>query len=300
MKADKPLELAYPISDLEFSLFQGLIQRHSGIFLSEAKKPMLVLRLARRLRALGMDSFRDYYDLVSGSDESERIAMLDCVCTNETRFFREPEQLEYFERRTFPFWKQEAESGKRPRRISVWSAGCSTGEEPYSIATMLFRNFPGWKLQVVATDISTTALARASAAVWPADRLLQVPRQYAKSFVRVPGKDRAMTIDPPVRSMVRFQRLNLMDQGYLLPFVFDAIFCRNVLIYFDAATRQEVVGRLLERLAPSGYLMLGQAECLSSHRDKLAPVAPSAYLHRAAQTVSLLRSHGRATGSANC
>jgi chemotaxis protein methyltransferase CheR len=276
------LEPLVPISDKEFALFQRLISREAGIYLSAAKKHLLVARLMRRLRDLGLSSFEAYYERVSGPAQSERILMLDCVCTNETRFFREPEQLEYLERNIVPKWRVQAHRGERERRIRVWSAACASGEEPYSLAMILVRHFPpasGWLIEITATDLSTRALERARAAVWPAERTREIPKEYSRELILEPkeGGQHIITIPPAVRSLVKFQRLNLNDVFYPLPHRFDLIVCRNVLIYFDAATRQAVVNRALERLSPSGYLFIGQSECLGNSKGRLIALAPAIY-----------------------
>src|SRR5579884_580206 len=151
------------ISDRDFHLFQVLVYGESGVWLSEAKKALLCGRLAKRLRFLSVKSLRDYYKLVL-TDPEERVQMINLLCTHETQFFREAHHFEFLARQVIPAWKQEAARGERPRRINVWSAGCSTGEEPYSIAMLLLDHFPrksGWEVKIAATDISTRALERA-------------------------------------------------------------------------------------------------------------------------------------------
>src|SRR5689334_3217401 len=157
-----PLGSSRVLNTREFRLFQRLIHREAGIHLSDAKKVLVEGRLARRLRELALD-FDAYYRLVEG-DEAERVRMLDCICTNETHFFREPRQFEFLETHVFPEWRARAEAGTMARRIRVWSAGCSTGEEPYSVAMAFLARFPpssGWEIEVVATDLSTRVLDRA-------------------------------------------------------------------------------------------------------------------------------------------
>jgi chemotaxis protein methyltransferase CheR len=162
-----------PITNQEFALFQALIHREAGICLSPAKKTLLVGRLTRRLRDMGLNSFEAYYRRVVERGEEELARLLDCICTNETHFFREPPQFEFLELRGFPEWAARAASGLRARRIRVWSAGCSTGEEPYSVAMTLWEHFPpadGWEIEILATDLSTRALEQARAAVWPIEK----------------------------------------------------------------------------------------------------------------------------------
>ena len=266
----------------EFRLFQGLIQREAGIHLSDAKKVLVEGRLARRLRDLGVD-FGAYYGLVE-SDPQERVRMLDCICTNETHFFREPRQFEFLENQVFPEWRARAEAGGMARRVRVWSAGCSTGEEPYSVAMAFLASFPpssGWEIDIVATDLSTRVLERAQAALWTIDKAKEIPGGYLKAFMlRGTGPEEGrMKAGPLVRSRVRFHRLNLNAEPFTFAGRFDLVFCRNVLIYFDAASKARVVGRLLDRLDPQGYLLLGHAETVTGLNARTRSVGPTVYAH---------------------
>ena len=266
----------------EFRLFQALIQREAGIHLSEAKKVLVEGRLARRLRELGLD-FADYYGLVE-TDPHEKVRMLDCICTNETHFFREPRQFEFLESHVFPEWRARAEAGTMARQVRVWSAGCSTGEEPYSVAMAFLARFPpssGWEIEVVATDLSTRVLDRAQAAVWPIDKAREIPEPYLKAFMlRGSGPEEGrMKAGPLVRSRVRFQRLNLNAEPFTFAGRFDLVFCRNVLIYFDAASKARVVSRLLERMEPRGYLFLGHAETVTGLGARTRSIGPTVYTH---------------------
>lgn len=266
----------------EFRLFQALIHGEAGIHLSEAKKVLVEGRLARRLRDLGLD-FADYYRLVE-SDPRERVHMLDCICTNETHFFREPRQFEFLESDVFPEWRERAESGRMSRRVRVWSAGCSTGEEPYSIAMAFLAAFPsasGWEIDILATDLSTRVLDRAQAAVWPIDKAKEIPDPYLKAFMlRGTGPEEGrMKAGPLLRSRVRFQRVNLNAEPFTFAGRFDLVLCRNVLIYFDAASKARVLSRLLERLDPHGYLFLGHAETVTGLNARTRSVGPTVYAH---------------------
>jgi chemotaxis protein methyltransferase CheR len=267
----------------EFKLLRGLIYKEAGIYLSEAKQALVVGRLSRRLRDLQLDSFAAYYEIVR-ADGEERARMLDCICTNETHFFREPRQFEFLEQKVFPQWINRAAAGLMPRRIRVWSAACSTGEEPCSLAMILLAHFPpdsGWSLDILATDLSTRALESAKAGVWRIEKAAEIPPDYLKAFMlRGTGtQEGAMKAGPGVRSILRFQRVNLNEARYPVAGPFDLVFCRNVLIYFDAASKARVVGRLLEQLAPDGYLCLGHAESLNSVSQRARSVGPTVYMH---------------------
>jgi chemotaxis protein methyltransferase CheR len=266
-----------PMSEREFRGFRELVYRECGIHMSEPKRELLVARLSRRIRTLGMMRFGEYLDLVERAPQ-ERVEMLDRIVTNETRFFREPRQFDYLEAEVIPRWRDEAVKRLRPRRVRVWSAGCSTGQEPYSIAMTLLAQLDGWDIEILATDLSGRALRQAMAGVWPAEKATEIPEQYLKTYMLrgVRSQEGRMTASDEARSVIRFQRLNLHEE---LPEVgtFDLIFCRNVLIYFDVASRTQAVTRILARLAPAGYLFLGHSESLLSSGLRLRPMAPSVY-----------------------
>jgi chemotaxis protein methyltransferase CheR len=266
-----------PMSDREFRGFRDLVYRESGIHISEHKRELLTARLSRRIRTLGMLRFGQYLALVE-REAQERVEMLDRLVTNETRFFREPAQFAYLETQILPRWCAEAANRTRPRRVRVWSAGCSSGQEPYSIAMTLLAGLEGWDIEVLATDISGRALRQAIAGVWPVEKAGEIPEKYLKAHMLrgVRSQSGTMSADEALRAVIRFQRLNLHEE---LPELgaFDLIFCRNVLIYFDLASRTKAVTRILTRLAPSGYLFLGHSESLLSSGLRLRPMAPSVY-----------------------
>ncbi len=284
---------ARSVSDVEFERFQALVHREAGIWLSPVKKALLAGRLAKRLRELGLASYGDYYEIVR-ADEAERTHMLDCICTNETHFFREPRHFEVLAECVYPAWQAEADAGRRPRRIRAWSAACSTGEEPYTLAMSLLRAFPpgsGWDIEILATDLSTRVLERARQAVWPIVKSREIPPACLKAFMlRGTGSQEGrMKAGPEIRSLVRFARLNLNEEAYPAAGQFDLLFCRNVLIYFDAATKARVIDRLLGHLAPAGLLFLGHAESLGSAADRLRTVIPTVYVRAGATGAPLRR-----------
>lgn len=267
-----------PMTEHEFVLFRDLIRHEAGIALGPAKKPLLVARLSRRLRELGVRSFREYFQRVERS-ESEKIVLLDSICTNETHFFREPRQFDFVEDVALPRWEALAAAGRAPRSLRVWSAACSTGEEPYSLAMTLLRRLPGWDIEILSTDLSTRALARASAGVWRIDKARAIDQRNRKAFMlRGTGSwDGWMKAGSALRSVVRFERLNLVGDEWPARGPFQLVFCRNVLIYFEPATKVRVVNRLLDRLHPEGYLFLGDAESLVGVCPRARPVGPTVY-----------------------
>jgi chemotaxis protein methyltransferase CheR len=267
----------YRIADDDFRRFQDLVQGETGIQLPESKRALLVGRLARRLRELNLSSFGDYYRRVTDqNDSAERIRMIDRICTNETYFFREPRQFEFLEREVLSAWTA---AGGRERRIRVWSAACATGEEPYSVAMTLLFHLPGWEIEVFASDLSTQALDRARAGVWPIEKSREIPERYLKAFMlRGVGEHQGyMKASPELRDAVHFENVNLHAPLLAVQGRFDLIFCRNVLIYFSAEGRASVVNRLVRHLSPNGYLFLGHAETLNGLNDQMRSVGPTVY-----------------------
>ena len=272
-----------PVSDREFALFQKLIYRKAGIHLAPAKKALLEARLTRRLRELGLSSFEAYYRHILEVDHSdELIVLLDRISTNETHFFREPKQFEFLENEVLPAWKERNRSAGGTRHIRVWSAACSSGEEPYSLAMMLWDHFPpgsGWDFEILATDLSTRMLGAGSAGIWPIAKASEIPQDYLKKYMLKGTGEQSgnMKAGAELRSVVRFERLNLNDDDYPVAGNLDLIFCRNVLIYFDTRSRARVIQRLVDRLAPNGFLFVGHAESLTGVTDRVRYVVPTIY-----------------------
>ena len=266
----------------EFRLFQRLIEDEAGIHLVNAKRVLVEGRLARRLRELDLD-FPAYYALVE-ADAQERVRMLDCISTNETHFFREPRQFEFLENRLLPEWQARVQSLGLSRRFRVWSAGCSTGEEPCSVAMSFLARFPpgsGFGIEILATDLSSRVLEKARAGVFPLEKSNEIRASYLKTFMLKGTGPQAgrMKAGPELRAVVRYERLNLNGASCDLAEHFDLILCRNVLIYFDAAAKERVVARLLGRLGPDGHLFLGHAETLTGLKTRTLSVGPTVYRH---------------------
>lgn len=271
------------LGDREFERLQRLIEQEAGIHLGPAKRALVVGRLGKRLRDLGLASFRQYCELVE-RDPAERVQMLDRISTNETHFFREPRHFELLQRELLPRWEREAGEGLRPRRLKVWSAACSTGEEPFTLAMVLLRAFPpgsGWELDILASDISTRVLRRAEDATWPVDKADEIPEADLKRFMLrgVGPQEGVMRASPELRDIIRFARINLMEEPAGLG-AMDLVFCRNVLIYFSRALQLEVVRRLADVLSPDGYLFLGHSESLPARELSLEQIAPTVYRRR--------------------
>jgi chemotaxis protein methyltransferase CheR len=278
-------DVARSLSEKEFLGFQKLVYQEAGIWLSPAKQSLLVGRLSRRLRELGERSFFSYLGRVRG-DEAERRRMLEALCTHETHFFREPQHFAFLEREVLPEWRARGDTGSgQGRRVRVWSAGCSSGEEPFSLAMSLSHHLPpseGWQLEILATDLSSRILDKARQALWPVEKAAEIPPAYLRAYMLrgVGSQEGKMKAGPELRERVRFQQLNLNDSTASPGPRFDLIFCRNVLIYFDAASKARAVERLLSSLAPQGYLFLGHAESLTGLTGRVITVKPTVYRQR--------------------
>jgi chemotaxis protein methyltransferase CheR len=266
-----------------FAKFQELIYQEAGIWLATHKQALLTGRLARRLRVLGLSSMQEYYQLVTQTDQlHERAVMIDCITTNETHFFREVRHFDFLSQHVFPRWHQEAAAGQRTTHVSVWSAGCSSGEEPYSLAMLLLKNFPqdkGWNVEVLATDISTRVLEKAREAVYPIEKMKDIPPEYLRAYMlKGRGEHKGiMKVSPELHRVVRFARVNLHADFYPIQGFFDLVFCRNVLIYFDQKSKEKVINGIVRHLSPSGLLFVGHSEHLAGISPSLRTVAPTVH-----------------------
>jgi chemotaxis protein methyltransferase CheR len=227
-----------------------------------------------------MSNFKDYIDYVFSKEglNNEIIHMLDVVSTNKTDFFREPIHFDFLSQEVLPQFILD----KNYRTLKVWSAGCSSGEEPYTIAIVLAdfaEKNPGFDYSIVGTDISTQILQKAADAVYNEDRVQIIPIETKKKYF-LRSKDRVnptVKVESSLRRKVRFGRLNFMDSYYDVPEMFDAIFCRNVLIYFDRETQEKVIQKLCAKLKPNGYFFLGHSESIMNMDVPLKQVKPTIF-----------------------
>ena len=270
------------ISAHDYARLCSLIHAESGINLGAEKKTMLEIRIKRRLKALDLASYRAYCEYLFGQrGMREEIGhLIDVVSTNKTDFFREPRHFDFFVQTALPEWITARGAASRP--FLVWSAGCSTGEEPYTLGIVLSeyaQAHPGFRFRVLASDISTIVLEKAVRGVYPEESTKSIPQALKrKYFLR--SRDSSMPrvrIAPELRALIEFRRLNFMDADYEIGDPIDAIFCRNVIIYFDRPTQERILARLCKHLLPGGYLFVGHAETLHTMKLPLAPVAPSLY-----------------------
>ena len=267
------------LTDALFHKFSELIYRQAGIHLKPEKKELLNTRLSKRLRACGIPTFRKYYDfVVNDHSGAELIQLIDCVSTNFTNFFREQA---HFDLLTSTILPQFIAENRQKEELLLWSAACSSGEEPYTIA-MVLEEFlgrePGWRYRIVATDISTKVLAQAERGIYPADRVEKVPPELLhKYFQRGVGQRAGLVrVKERLKRQVEFRRLNLIEE---FPWhdELQVIFCRNVMIYFNRSTQEELVNKFHRCLAPGGYLFIGHSESLASIRHMFKQVASTAY-----------------------
>ena len=271
------------VSPALFQKFQKLIYVETGIWLGSSKTALLCGRLFRRLRALEIDSLERYYECVAQPDQhEERARMIDAITTNETRFFREPRQFEFLVQRVFPRWRVDAEHRLRPRRARIWSAGCASGEEPYTVAMLLAKHLPaeeGWDVRLLATDISNRVLEKARTGIYPIAKSAELPKDLLHSFMLRGMAERQgqMKVKVEIQQMVDFRRLNLAQESDLIEGPFDAIFCRNVLIYFDVASKRRVIANLVRHLVANGLLFVGHAENLNGVSSQLRSLEPTIY-----------------------
>lgn len=272
------------LSGADFARLSLFIHQELGIKMPPAKKPLLESRLQKRLRALGYASFSEYCDFLfsPGGLEQELVMMIDLVTTNKTDFFREQHHFDFLTRTALP--RMVSETGPE---VTVWSAGCSTGEEPYTIA-MVMSDFAmgnpslAFDYSILATDISTRVLDHARKGIYKEERISPVPESVRRRyFLRSRDASKELVrVCPELRAKVKFMRLNFMDESFPIDGQLDIIFCRNVIIYFNKETQERLIWKLCEHLRPGGYLFLGHSETLSGLGLPLKKVSASVYMRQ--------------------
>ena len=247
-----------------------------GLKLHAGKEELVKARLSKRIRALDLDGFDEYLAYVEGDRSGqEQTMMIDALTTNKTSFFREPQHFDYLRRQILPGLRSAA-------KIRLWSAGCSSGEEPYTLAILVREELPDIArrdVRILATDISTRMLGIAREAVYEQDKLEDIaPQLVQRNFTCVStGSPRSYQVKPEVRKLVQCAQLNLIG-NWPMRGPFDAIFCRNVMIYFDKPTQERLVHRYWELLRPGGHLFVGHSESLSNTSREFRYVQPAVYV----------------------
>lgn len=256
----------FEFSDADFYALAKIAYEHAGITLPEAKRNLVYGRLSRRLRALGLSTFESYRQYLAEHTDEELQLFINALSTNLTKFFREAHHFEHFVSHVIaPFVAAHPNGGGKLR---IWSAGCSTGEEPHTIALLLqaeIKNISTRDVRILATDIDTEVIRRGALGVFSAESVAPVPAKYRSALRKTDDAD-TVAIDESVRSLISFGQLNLMHD-WPMKGPFDAIFCRNVMIYFDAPTKAKLVDRFTDLLRMDGWLYIGHSESLiGSHR----------------------------------
>lgn len=269
------------MGDGEFQRFSELIHSEFGIKMPPTKKVLLQSRFQKRLRSLGMSCYKEYCDYVFSKEgrEQERQHLIDVVTTNTTHFFREPKHWTIMNQSVLPELSRRGVGHGQPLRM--WSAGCSSGEEPYTLAMVLSEwkeKHSGFDFTILATDISHQILQKAMKAIYSMDKADEIPMEMKKKYV-LKGKNKAnprIKMDKILTSKVKFQRLNFME-NFKLPEKQDIIFCRNVVIYFDRPTQEVLFAKFCDNLKKGGYLFIGHSESLSGMDLPIRQVAPTVF-----------------------
>ncbi|MBL4666806.1 MAG: hypothetical protein JKY04_05465 [Sneathiella sp.] len=271
----------FALSNKEFEKLTGLVHSLTGIVLGEHKKDMVYSRLARRLRELGLQSFNQYCALLDSQQAAKETGFLvNAITTNLTKLYRESHHFDSLSEHLTQV-QQDTSRSKGDRSLYIWSAGCSSGEEPYSIATTIMSKnamLSSWRVRILATDLDTNMLARGKEGVYPKSALDGIDAGY-KSVIRdnIDIKGSEVHLKDKCKSLIHFKQLNLLHD-WPMKQKFDAIFCRNVLIYFDAETKNSLVQRFAKLLLPGGMLFLGHSESLMNKPDELKLIGRTTYV----------------------
>jgi len=268
----------FSFGEEDFAALRELVKTHTGIHLTEQKRELVYGRLSRRLRALGLDSFRAYRQILERGDSDELVQFCNAITTNLTSFFREAHHFEYLREQVL---RSRAADAPGARRLRFWSAGCSSGEEPYSLAMTIYESLPEarrWDIRILATDLDTEVLARGERGVYDEERVRGLPAARLERFFRDDGHGKSVryAVTQELRDLITFRELNLM-RALPMRGPFDAIFCRNVIIYFDKDTQRELFARIAQLQRPGDLLFLGHSESLYRVSDAYTLVGKTIY-----------------------
>jgi chemotaxis protein methyltransferase CheR len=273
----RDISLEFPFTERDFRFLASIVYDCSGIVLGPGKRDMVYSRLVRRLRELHLPSFRAYCDLLRSANGTDEIGtLINAITTNLTRFFREDHHFEHL--RDTVLAEAEATATHTGRRhLRIWSAGCSSGEEPYSIAMTLLQNLPNirqWNARILATDLDSSMVARAAAGVYGRETASDVPPALRQAYFT--ASDKTLTASEDMKALITFKQLNLLGT-WPMKGPFDVIFCRNVMIYFDNPTKTNLVARYAEMLRPGGWLYVGHSETLLDREGGFTPAGRTIY-----------------------
>jgi len=269
------LKREFPMSQKNFDQVKEVAYALTGIKLTDHKKNMIYSRLARRIRQRGLNSFDDYCHLLNQQGNDEATEFVNAITTNLTSFFRENHHFEYLKNSVFP---ELIKKNSASRRVRVWSAGCSTGEEPYSIAICLSEQMPigSWDIKVLATDLDTNVVAHAKRGVYQDDRIESIDQGRSRKWFLRDANGSEVRVKRSLQELITFKPLNLLER-WPMKGPFDVIFCRNVVIYFDKETQKKLFNRYADMLAPGGYLFIGHSENLHKVCNRFESLGKTIY-----------------------
>lgn len=262
------------LTDDDFKEIARLVYDGCGIVLGEHKREMVYSRLARRIRLLKLKSFKEYLNYLKANKDTEYSDFINAITTNLTSFFRENHHFDYLKSTIVP---SLLISNKASKRVRIWSAGCSTGEEPYTLAMTLEGLFPqNWDVKILATDLDSNVLNKAQSGIYTAANVNGLePVQIKRWFLKNQDGE-LFKVKPALQKLIHFKRLNLL-QTWPMQGPFDVIFCRNVVIYFDKETKEQLFYRYSQLLSPSGHLFLGHSETMSKERHEFKSLGKTIY-----------------------
>ncbi len=268
------------ISQKEFTLFREIVYEEAGISLSDHKSALVQSRLMKRLKALRLNNFKSYYNYLMDNYDAEVVNLLNCITTNKTDFFRENQHFVFIRDKLLTEF-----ANKKQKQIRIWSAGCSTGEEPYSIAITLFDYYSRTKtlmpdIKILATDIDTNVINTGKEGKYKADVLEDVNAHLLKKYFLKGSRENEgfYKVKNSLKKIITFRRLNLLNETYPMKKQFDLIFCRNVIIYFDNETRRKIFDRFHGYLTDDGYFFAGHSENINSFSDKFKLIGNTVYM----------------------
>lgn len=265
----------YEMTDGDFRKISSLAGKYTGIVLGDHKRDMVYGRIARRVRKLGMETFAEYLTYLENNPDKELSDFINAITTNLTSFFREGHHFHYLKETVFPELKKKH---MQDQRIRIWSAGCSTGMETYSIAiTLRDAVFPsGWDVKILATDLDSEVLRKAKEGIYVPDDISELPEHVVQSSFLHNDAKREIRVKDSLKKNISFKRLNLLER-WPMKGPFDVIFCRNVVIYFDKPTQKTLFNRYADMLAPGGYLFIGHSENLNGISDRFENLGNTIY-----------------------